>query len=55
MGENFVIAPGGGCMGFLIMVWFQYQVAGGEENAADFRILKDFFAGCGDDELMVRS
>src|SRR5580692_840723 len=53
--EDVVITPGGGSIGFLIMIRLQNEMAGGEQHASDIRILPHFFArGC-DDELIMRA
>lgn len=53
LGEDFIVVPGGGGVGFLVVVGSQDEVAGGEEDFLDFRVLADFLAGGGDDELIV--
>jgi hypothetical protein len=55
LGEDFVITPGGGRVGFLMMIGLQDEVTGGEENLLDLGVLAHFFAGGLDDELIMRA
>src|SRR5262245_46478015 len=51
--EDFVVAPGGRSVGFLMMIWLENQVAGREQDLFYFGILTDLFPGCRHDEPVM--
>src|SRR6185369_2748595 len=44
-GENFVVSPGGGRVGFLMVIGFQDEIASREKNFLDFGILAHLLPG----------